>query len=390
MLRDVDGVPHQSERAFERLSQAANAPVIGWSTVTLGRGGVGGRLAPIEQVADEIARAAARILRGEPASSIPEKAIPLGGPIYDARELARWGIDEEDLPPGSEVRFRPPSFVQQYRGRILGVAAVSLQQAVAIVALVEGRRRQRRTEREAARVRNELAHAGRVSMMGQLASSPAHELAQPLGAMLRNAEAAELYLATVRPDLAELWAIVADLKADDERARDVIERMRSFLRRRELNRVPVEPVALVEGVLALVRPDAARRDVAIELDVVRDLPELAGDPVHLQQVLLNLIMNAHDVMEAVPAGERTLRIGFRRTEAGDLEISVRDTGPGIPSGARDRLFEPFFTTKEQGMGMGLPICLSLVEAHGGSLRLESPEGRGATFVVTLPGGEEGR
>jgi signal transduction histidine kinase len=226
--------------------------------------------------------------------------------------------------------------------------------------------------------------------MGQLASSLAHELSQPLGAMLRNAEAAELYLAAEKPDLAELRAIVADLKADDERARDVIERMRSFLRRRELNRVPIEPVALVEGVLALVRPDAARREVAVELAAGRVLPGLTGDPVHLQQVLLNLVMNALDAMDAVPPGERVLRVRLRRAEEDALEISVLDTGPGIPPEAGGRLFEPFFTTKEKGRGMGLPICRSLVEAHGGSLRVGSPDGRGAVFVVTLPGREEGR
>jgi signal transduction histidine kinase len=390
MITDSAGVPHEQQSALERLHRVASAPIFSWATISLGHGIVGGPLHPVERMAGDIAAAGVKVLQGAAPASIPVKTVVLSSPVYDARELERWGIDEKSLPPGSEIRFRQHSFFALYRGRILAVAAVLLLQAVAIVALVEGRRRQRRAEREAARLRNELAHAGRVSVMGQLASSLAHELAQPLGAMLRNAEAAELYLAAEKPDLAELRAIVADLKADDERAREVIERMRRFLRRHELNRVPVEPVALVEGVLALVRPDAGRRGVAIELNAGRDLPKVTGDPVHLQQVLLNLIVNALDAMDAVPAGERALRVRLRRAEEDALEIAVLDTGPGIPPEARDRLFEPFFTTKEQGLGMGLPICRSLVEAHGGTLRDGSPDGRGAAFVVTLPGREEGR
>ncbi|MCL4807595.1 MAG: ATPase [Thermoanaerobaculia bacterium] len=387
MILDAAGIPHEQQKALERLRAVASAPVFGWASVSLGHGIVGGRLLPIEAMADEIAAAGVKALHGIPPSSIPVKTVELGSPIYDARELERWAIDERTLPPGSEVRFREPSFFSLYRGRILGASAVILLQTLAIVALVEGRRRQRRAEQEAARLRGELAHAGRVSVMGQLAASIAHELAQPLGAMLRNAEAAELYLGRENPDLAELRAIVADIKSDDQRARDVIERMRGFLRRHELVRVPIDPAELVDGVLGLVRPDAWRRDVKVELTVDRDLPPVAGDPVHLQQVLLNLSVNALDAMEAVPAETRVLEVRLRAADGGGLEISVRDSGPGIPAAAMPRLFEPFFTTKAQGMGMGLAICRTLVEAHGGSLLAANGDGRGAVFVVRLPEAE---
>lgn len=387
MLRDVDGVPFQNERAFERLSQTANAPVFGWSTITLGRGGVGGRLAPVEEVAGEIARTADRILRGEPPASIPVKTIPLGSPIYDARELARWGIDEARLPPGSEVRFRPPSFVQQYRGRILGVAAVLVLQAFAIGVLLEGRRRQRRAEREAARLRNELAHVGRVGVLGQLASSLAHELAQPLGAILRNAEAAEIILAGPSPDLEELRAIVKDVKADDRRARDVIDRMKGLLRRRELDRVPLDLAALVQEVLGLVRPDAWNRGVRLLSAVANDLPPATGEPVHLRQVLLNLVVNGMEAMDATPRDGRVLSVQVRGTDDRSLEIEVSDTGPGILPEVSGRLFDPFQTTKPEGMGMGLAISRTLVEAHGGRIRAANREGGGAAFVVTLPAAE---
>ncbi len=384
LARDAHGLSYQNERALERLSRAANAPVFTWSTAMVGRGAVGGRLVPIEVLAEEIGWVADRILRGEPPASIPMKTVPLSAPVYDARELARWGIAEKDLPPGSEVRYRPPTFLEQYRGRILLVAAVLVLQALAIGALLEGRRRQRRAEKEASRLRGELAHVGRVSVLGQLSSSLAHELSQPLGAILRNAEAAELFLAAETPDLAEVRSIVADIKADEHRAGNVIERMRGFLKHQEPKRSTLDPTALVEGVVTLVGPELQARGIRLETTVARELPAVTGDPVQLQQVLLNLLVNAMEAMEKTPRDARVLSVEIRAGEGGDLEIAVRDSGPGIPPGETPRIFEPFHTTKPAGLGMGLAISRTLVEAHGGRLRLEASERGGATFVVSLP------
>jgi C4-dicarboxylate-specific signal transduction histidine kinase len=225
-----------------------------------------------------------------------------------------------------------------------------------------------------------------VTVLGQLSSSLAHELSQPLGAILRNAEAAELFLAAESPDLEEIRAIVSDIKSDDNRARNVIERMRGFLRRREMNRVTLDPAALLEGVLALIGPDARARSVRLESTVARNLPAVTGDPVHLQQVLLNLLVNAMEAMETTPPDARVLSVAVRSADGRALEISVRDSGPGIPPGEESRIFEPFHTTKPAGLGMGLAICRTLVEAHGGQLRAEAGAGRGATFVVSIPAG----
>lgn len=387
MISDAAGIPYEYESAFERFHAASHAPVFGWSTITLGRGSVGGPLLPVHRIAQETARSSVRVLRGERPGSIRVPTIGMDGPFYDARELERWHIDEKRLPPGSEVRFRPPSFFQAYRGRILAAAAVLFLQAVAIAALVVGHRRQRRAEQEAARLRRDVAHVGRVTVLGQLASSLAHELAQPLGAILRNAEAAEIFLAGEDPDLDELRAIVADIKADDHRARDVIEGLRNLLRRREPKRVALDAASLVDGALSLVRPDARARGVRIETTVARDLPAVTGDPVHLQQVLLNLFVNAMEAMESTTPDARLLCVDVRSPDPHTLEIAVRDTGPGIAPDAVATLFEPFRTTKREGMGMGLAISRTLVEAHGGSLRAEAGRGPGATFVVTLPAGE---
>ncbi len=386
MLRDAAGIPHELKAALRRLHAAASAPIFSWSDHLVGIGTVGGRVLRASELGSQTARAAAAILAGERTASIRFGPSSAMRPVFDGRELHRWGIDESRLPPESEVRFRPPSFLQEYRWHILAALGVIVAQGVGIAALLEGRRRQRRAEQEALRLRDELAHAGRVTVMGQLASSLAHELAQPLGAILRNAEAAELFLGQLPPDLTEVRAIVADIRNDDHRAAEVISRMRGLLKRRELKAEPVDVGKLVEDVVGLVRPDAQARGVEVELDLARDLPPVRGDDVHIQQVLLNLFVNAMDAMDGSPAGRKRLSVGTRASGPGAVEIAVGDTGPGIPGDDLPRLFEPFFTTKKGGMGMGLPICRTLVEAHGGTVEAESRPGGGALFRVRLPAG----
>lgn len=384
VLRDASGVPHEQRAALQRLHAKASAPVFGWYESLVGRGVVGGRLVPVAELGREAARVAEKVLAGKDARGAGPYSFAARPPLYDGRELRRWGIAERRLPAGSDVRFRLPSFYEAYRGRILVALAVIVAQGLGIAALLEGRRRRRRAELEAARLRHELAHAGRVTVMGQLASSLAHELAQPLGAILRNAEAAELFLQAESPDLDEIKAILADIRSDDHRAGDVIARMRGLLRRREPRTERLDVGRVVVGVTALVRPDALSRSVRIELDLSRDVPDARGDGVHLQQVVLNLLMNGLDAVEGSPPDRRTLTVRTSRSGADSVEIAVSDSGRGIPPEVLPRLFEPFFTTKSNGMGLGLSICRTLLEAHGGSIAAESRPGAGATFRVTLP------
>jgi two-component system sensor kinase FixL len=242
---------------------------------------------------------------------------------------------------------------------------------------------QRRTLHESQELRRELAHVGRVSMLGQLASSLAHELSQPLGAILRNTEAAEMLLDAERPDVEELKAIVADIHRDDRRAGEVIDRLRALLKRRQMVSQPLHLDALVNDVQAVIRADAASRHVTIDWQVETGLPPIAGDRVHLSQVLINLIINAMDaVMERAPA-DRRVAVQARRGDGQAVELCVSDTGHGIPPELLSRIFEPFYTTKESGMGMGLSICRTIVNAHRGALMAENrPEG-GATFRISL-------
>ena len=242
----------------------------------------------------------------------------------------------------------------------------------------------KRAEQETDRLRLQIAHVGRVSMMGQLASALAHEISQPLGAILRNAEAAEIFLQTPSPDMEEIRAILIDIRKDDQRAGHVIDRMRGMLKRNKLDTQPLEVTELVSDVVALVRADAIARHSKLLVDVPDDLPQVSGDRVQLQQVLLNLILNGLDSANAASSGNRFVRLSARLDEAQTVEIAVSDTGHGIPAEALPQLFDPFFTTKPNGMGMGLPISRTIVEAHLGRLWAENRNDGGAVFRFTLP------
>ena len=242
----------------------------------------------------------------------------------------------------------------------------------------------RQTRQELEELRAELARAGRVTALGQLASALAHELSQPLSAILRNAEAAELHLNGPHPDLDELRAIVTDIRKDDQRAGDVIEQMRSLIKRRTLQMHPLALNEVVEDVISLVHSDALARHVALDYVMTPGLPLVSGDRVHLSQVLLNLIINGMDATQASPAYNKRVVIEARPREEGRVEVAVTDSGPGLPAAAIAKVFDPFYTTKSGGLGMGLPISRTIIEAHGGRLWAErAPQGSGLTFRFTL-------
>jgi signal transduction histidine kinase len=238
-------------------------------------------------------------------------------------------------------------------------------------------------ERREQEARAQAAHATRVGAMGAFAASLAHELTQPLAASLANAETGVRLLAAPEPDLDELRATLADIVADERRAGDLVQKLRRFLRRGEVERGELDLREVLEEVLQLVGREAQAQGVRLRLEIVETLPKVVGDRVQLQQVALNLLSNAID---AVAGSDRPAReVAVLASRCGDgVSVEVRDSGAGMDRETLARIFQPFFTTKPKGMGLGLSISRTIVEAHGGTLSAHSAPGAGSTFRIELP------
>lgn len=243
----------------------------------------------------------------------------------------------------------------------------------------------RRAQLELIELREQLAQTERVSVLGQLASALAHELIQPLTATAANVGAARMELEREEPDLEELRAILDDVDRDDSRAVDIITRMRQFSQRRAIEMQPLAVEDLVQDVISLVHSEATNKSAVLALVMQPGLPRVLGDRVHLSQVLLNLLVNSIHAVESRPLDARGIVIEARADDAnGEIELAVRDSGPGIPGNLADEVFKPFFTTKSNGMGMGLALCRTIVEAHGGRLWTDRmTQQGGAVFRFTL-------
>jgi signal transduction histidine kinase/integral membrane sensor domain MASE1 len=241
----------------------------------------------------------------------------------------------------------------------------------------------RRAELEALRSRQDLAHVARVATVGELTASIAHQLNQPLSAIMTNAQAATRILEWTEPDLEEVRAILIDIVKDDRRASEVIGRVRDLLRNGELQMQWIDLSALIREVADLLSSETIIRDVALSLSFDRVPIYAKGDRVQLQQVVLNLLQNAMEAMSGEHRSGRVIHVSCRAEDNGPVHVSVQDSGPGVSNGAEQTIFEPFYTTKSGGMGMGLSIVRSIVEAHGGSIRVRNHSSGGAIFEFTL-------
>ncbi|MEO8303527.1 MAG: HAMP domain-containing sensor histidine kinase, partial [Betaproteobacteria bacterium] len=257
-------------------------------------------------------------------------------------------------------------------------------QSLLIASLLVQRGRRRKAELAAQQQRVELAHALRLATVGEMTAAISHEINQPLGAILSNAEAAEMLLDSDSPSVDVLRQILADIRRDDVRASEVVRRIRALLQKQELQREPLDLNDVVRNAAGLVSTEAARREIDIAVQLAAEPLRVDGDRVQLQQLLLNLIMNAMDAMAQMPVGFRRTTLSVVRKDRGKVEIAVCDGGHGIEGVAANRLFESFFTTKSKGLGLGLSIARTIAEAHGGSIQAENNPSTGATFRVTLP------
>jgi len=380
---DAAGVAHEGFGAIREIHAAANAPLFSWVDTYFGMGIVGGPLLPTREIARQAASTATRILDGEKPENIESRAIGFAPPVYDGRELQRWKIKENNLPLGSQIRFRPITIWQQYWWQLLLIWAVVLLQAALITVLLIERRRRQRAELESRHRLIEVAHLNRTATAGAMSASVAHELNQPLGAILNNTETAELLLGADRIDVSQIREILEDIRRDDQRAAEIIRGLRALLRRQ--GGVETKEFDLndsINDVMRIVEPEANVRDIIVTREgEQRRLPILA-DPVHVQQVILNLVLNA---MEAMPTSADK-RIWIRTVLVTKMEItvSVADNGPGIPSDQLNRIFDPFHSTKSQGVGLGLSIARTILNLYGGKIWAENSPAGGAAFSFTLP------
>ena len=394
LMRDASGVTYNEDDALARLHAVSRAPINGMFQHEVGLGIVGGRLYQGELEGMESARMAAKILRGESASNLPPKVIGTRTPLYDWRELRRWHIDETRLSPGSVVLFRQPTTWERYRWQIIAAAAVIVTQGVLILAMfLQLRRRRaaeiarRRAEADAQQKRAELAHVSRVAALGELTATLAHELSQPLTAIQTNAGAAQLFLANPERGAGELNETLADILTDAQRADEIIQRLRAMLKRgMPAESAPLDLNNVIRTVERLVRSERVRHEVTVELDLAPDLPSTTGDLIQLQQVVMNLMLNAFTAMDRPDLPRRQLTVRTRASADGSHVLAeFEDTGIGIAPDIVNRLFEPFVTTKPDGLGMGLSICrYQILDQHGGELRGGQQSDRRSDLLADTP------
>ncbi len=386
---DAAGVTHEGGSALSRLSAVANAPIFAHDSTYFGEGIVGGPMHSVPELSKKTAEVAIRILNGEKVGDIKPSFVPLASPIFDWRQMQRWGISESSLSPGSTIAFRELTVWQRYSLQIQLIISVILLQAGLIAALLREHRRRQMAEVQARQRMAELAHVNRFSTAGELTASIAHEINQPLGSILTNAETAQAILKSQspdiaeRPDIIELKDIVNDILQEDRRATEVIRRMRSLLKKAPFELKNLDLNDLARETVEFLSTLAIGRKVELVSVITPNALPILGDRIQLQQVILNLVVNGIDAMRDTPSANRIINIRTSRVE-NFAQLSVSDRGSGIPEEKLKEVFEPFFTSKAEGMGMGLSIARTIIEAHNGQISARNRDQGGGAFRVKIP------
>jgi signal transduction histidine kinase len=387
MIVDAAGVVHEGGTPLARLHEVANAPIFSYDESFFGREIVGGPLLLVADTSRQTAAVAIRILGGENPGDIKIPAVQFGRPMFDWREMKRWGISESRLPPGSEIFFRDPTAWDRYRSEILAICALLFVQGALISWLIYEHRRRNRAEVLARNSMSELAHMNRVATAGELSASIAHEVNQPLTGIVARAGAARRWLATENPDLGKVRAALDQIETASHRASDIVMNVRSMFKRDTQGTAEIDINKLIWTVIGLVYIDLRKHDIDLRTELCDELPLVLGNRVQLQQVILNLVMNAIDAMR--PVQTRVLFIKTALNECEGVHVSIGDTGIGVDPSNMEQMFKPLFTTKEHGMGMGLSICRSIVESHNGRIWVSNSDRGGAIFQLVLPTADRG-
>jgi signal transduction histidine kinase len=378
-FRDRDGRPYTPREVLRAISKTSIAPVYGFAETYLSFGAAAGSMESYEDRGRLVGEQVRAALNG--GQTAPGNAV-LKAPsrcVADARALQRWSLDERRLPEGCEIRFADRPWWRQYFWEIVAVLAVIVGQGLLIAALFFQRRRRRVAEGAVQAQRGELAHASRLAVAGELTAAISHEINQPLGAILSNVDAADLLIQSGGDRRELLLQILADIRRDDLRASEVIRRLRALLARHETEQEPFDLGAVATEVVALLQAEAERRRMTIETRLAPAVT-LTGDRIQMQQVLINLLLNAMDSVGDLGADRRAIIVALESRE-GRIRIEVRDRGRGIAPEELPKLFESFYSTRRTGMGLGLSIARTIVEAHGGRIWAESRPGDGAVFHI---------
>lgn len=381
ILKDRDGRNFMPREAVKQIAETAGAPIYGPYLTYIDYGVVGGSVVTFESLGKTVADLALEAVAGKPISNLESPQTY----VADARQLERWGLSEKNLPAGAIQMFKEPTFWEQYwLAAVFALAVITFQGTVIAGLLIERRRRQA-AETESRHRLLEVVHLNQSATAGALSASIAHELNQPLGAIRSNAEAAAVILRSERPDLELIGQILVDIQDDDQRAHDVISRIRGLLKKRsEIDWQEFDLNDVTTSAIRILRGEAERRSVVVSSShTSRELP-VRADRVHVQQVILNLATNAMDAMLEVITTEKRLLLETRLTTESKVELSISDTGRGIPDERLASVFEPFYTTKPNGTGLGLSIARAIVETYGGKISAANRPGGGAVFRVVLP------
>jgi C4-dicarboxylate-specific signal transduction histidine kinase len=397
LFADGDGQAFVTHDALRRIVKVANVPVYVSVDQYIGTGAVGGNVYSVASLGTETARLAARVLRGEAPSTIAPLALAPYVPMFDWRQLQRWNIDMGRLPAGSVVQERRFTAWEAYGWYIVGGVSVILLQTALVIALLlnnaqrrraelarqESEQRRRRAEEEVQRQREELAHALRLTTLGELTASIAHELNQPLTAIAANAQAANRLLHSDRanPDLPEA---LEDLENDSFRAAEIIQRLQVLFRKQPGSQVLLDMNAVIDDVLRLLANDLRQRQIEVNFARSNPGPKTLGDSVQMRQVILNLLRNAEEAIARDAGGPRQVSISIGIPDETAMVIEIRDSGVGVGEAELERMFEHFVSSKPQGLGLGLAISRSIVEAHGGRIWATRNPDRGITMHVQLP------
>jgi signal transduction histidine kinase len=383
-FRDRDGQPYSPRQVLQAVSAASAAPIYGLFDTNLGFGIAAGSMPSSE----ERGQLVAQLVRDAAFDQAPAdgRAVVIAPSrcVADARALKRWSLDDALLPSDCDVRFAERPLWRQYWWQIALTLAIIAVQAVLITALLAQRRRRQIAEVESQKRFAEMAHMNRRVSMGELSGSIAHELNQPLGAIHNNAGAAEMLIRADPPKLQEVAEILADIKRDDRRASDIIARIRNMMRKTQFEVQDIDLNETISEAIEMIAADATVKGASVKSELEPGLSRVRADRVEVQQVILNLTLNAIEVLHDQHAGRRELLIRSRRVNGKEAEVSVADSGPGIPGEMLPRIFEPFVTSKKAGMGLGLTISRTIVEARGGQIRAENSPAGGAVLLFTLP------